>query len=75
MTAQRDGERSIETSDLPKMHTTKFFESKEELAQYANAILTRSDPEEILQSITITKLERFEGRCVTAAIMCFLVVS
>ena len=61
MIVQRDGEESIKISDLAKMHTTQFFYSKEVLARYVNDILTRSDPKEILQSITITRLERLEA--------------
>ena len=68
MTAQRDGERSLKTSDLQRMDTTQFFNSKEELARYVNAILTRSGPEEILQSITITVPEKSEGYYVTDVI-------
>ena len=72
MIAQRDGEESLKTSDLAKMHTTQFFNSKEELARYVNAILTRSDPEEILQSITITRLERLEACYAIGVTMFFL---
>lgn len=71
MTAQRDGERSLKTSDLQRMDTTQFFNSKEELARYVNAILTRSGPEEILQSITITRLERSVACYATAATIYF----
>lgn len=72
MIVQRDGEESIKTSDLAKMHTTQFFNSKEVLARYVNDILTRSDPEEILQSITITRLERSVACYATAVTMYYL---
>lgn len=39
----------------------RFFNSKMDVALYVNDILTRSNQEEILQSITITRLEKLEG--------------
>ena len=62
MIAQQDGVGSIKNMGLQKMDTTRFFKSKEELALYVNDTLTRSDPEEILQSIMITRLERLGER-------------
>jgi DNA-binding phage protein len=60
MIVQQDGVGSIKNMGLQKMDTTRFFKSKEELALYVNDTLTRSDPEEILQSITIMRLEKSE---------------
>jgi hypothetical protein len=71
MIALQDGAGSTKTLDLQKISTTRFFKSKEELALYVSDILTRSDPEEILQSITITRLERLEACYATAVTMYF----
>jgi hypothetical protein len=71
MIAQQDGVEYIKTSDLQRMDTTRFFNSKEELVLYVNDILTRSNHGETLQSITITRLERLGACYATAATMSF----
>jgi hypothetical protein len=72
MTAQQDGVESTKTLGLQRMDTTRFFNSKEELVLYVNDILTRSDQGGILQSITVTRLEKFVDCYATAATMSFL---
>lgn len=51
------------------MVTTRFWKNKEDAVQYVEGILTRSDQDVILQSITITKLEKLEDSYATVVIM------
>jgi hypothetical protein len=64
----QDGNKSLRSSALLEMRTTIFFQSKEDVVQSVTDLLTKLDPNEILQSITITVPEKSEGYYVTDVI-------
>ena len=75
MTRRPDGLVSLNTTDYPGVNSYKYWKIKEDVASFVGSALKTLVPEETLQWIIITPLEKSEGYYVSIATTTSLDVS